>query len=420
MFVNDVLRGSKRVWSSDHDKATIKKDRIIPTQGLDDGGPGMIERVYIDNYKCFVNFEFQPQDVQLILGTNGTGKTTFFDVIESIRDFLTEGNTTSHSFPAGTLTAWDKRRTQTFELGIKGNDGVYQYRLVVEHEPKITKNRIANEELRFDQKMLYQFDGKDAHLFRDDGSAGPTFPLDWSRSGIPTIPERQDNTFLTWFRRRVERIYVFSPDPLRMTAQSDAEVARPDRFLHQLASWLRHLYQESIEAVPQIQKALKDGVLEGFIGFKLAKAGDTSRILKFDFQYKDDESGAAASRFSLNFDQLSDGQRNLVALFTVLHSAVGVETTLCLDELDKYVALREIQPWLIELIDRTRTTASQCLLISHHPELINYLASSQGVRFFRESLGPVRTKPFQTTEDDGLLPAEVVARGSFSLMEPVR
>ena len=57
-------------------------------------------------------------------------------------------------------------------------------------------------------------------------------------------------------------------------------------------------------------------------------------------------------------------------------------------------------------------TASQCFLISHHPELINYLAASQGVHFFRDSLGPVRTKPFQTAkDDDGLLPAEVVARG---------
>jgi AAA15 family ATPase/GTPase len=89
----------------------------------------MIERVYIDNYKCFVNFEIQPQAIQLILGGNGSGKTTFFDVLETVRDFLTEGNTTSQSFPTSTLKAWDKRRTQRFELAIKGNDGIYQYLL---------------------------------------------------------------------------------------------------------------------------------------------------------------------------------------------------------------------------------------------------------------------------------------------------
>ena len=102
-----------------------------------------------------MNFEVHLQAIQLVLGGNGSGKTTFFDVLETIRDFLTDGNTTANSFPANTLTAWDKRRRQKFELAIKGNDGVYRYRLVVDHEPKNAKNRIANEELKFDQKVLY-------------------------------------------------------------------------------------------------------------------------------------------------------------------------------------------------------------------------------------------------------------------------
>ena len=42
----------------------------------------MIERIYIDNYKCFSNCEFKAQAVQLILGANGSGKTTLFDVLE--------------------------------------------------------------------------------------------------------------------------------------------------------------------------------------------------------------------------------------------------------------------------------------------------------------------------------------------------
>jgi predicted ATPase len=198
---------------------------------------------------------------------------------------------------------------------------------------------------------------------------------------------------------------------LRMAAESDAEAARPDRGLRNLASWLRHLSQESIDAVPQIQASLKAGVLEGLIGFKLVKAGETTRILKFEFQFDGDDPFAPAPKFSLNFDQLSDGERMLVALLTILHSAITPDTTVCLDEPDNYVALREIQPWLIELIDRTRATGSQCLLISHHPELINYLAPSRGVRFFRDGLGPVRSQPFESVEDSGLLPAEIVARG---------
>src|SRR5262245_59587404 len=76
-----------------------------------------------------------------------------------------------------------------------------------------------------------------------------------------------------------------------------------------------------------------------------------------------------------------------------------------------YIALREIQPWLIALTDKVKDTGAQCLLISHHPELIDYLAADCGLRFFRENGGPVRVQPFEWTADDAIRPAEVVARG---------
>ena len=38
-------RYSKRLWSCEHAKATIKRDQLIPTHGVDSGGSGMIERV---------------------------------------------------------------------------------------------------------------------------------------------------------------------------------------------------------------------------------------------------------------------------------------------------------------------------------------------------------------------------------------
>ena len=54
--------------------------------------------------------------------------------------------------------------------------------------------------------------------------------------------------------------------------------------------------------------------------------------------------------------------------------------------------------------------------ITHHPELINHLESTQGVRSFPDDLGRMRTKPFQNTEIDGLLPAEIVARARVQAM----
>jgi len=368
-------------------------------------GNAMINQIHIDNFKCFVNFDCQPQPMQLMLGDNGSGKTAVFDVLDTLRNFVCVGAESAKAFPSDTLTDWDTRSDQTFELGVEGNGGQYHYRLVVDHDRKGKRNRIKSERLDYDGRPLYEFDGNDAHLYRDNFSPGPTFPFDWSRSAIPTIPERNDNQRLTWFRRRLERLYVFSPDPLRMQARSEGELAQPDRPLHQIVSWLRHLSQESVDTMSRLRNCLRDEVIEGLDNMKLEKVSETTRVLRFVFAF------SGTGPFDLAFDQLSEGQRSLVALFAILHAAIVKDTTVCIDEPDNYVALRELQPWLTALRDRVEDEHGQCLLISHHPELINYLAANHGLRFYRDESGPARAKPFEWNEEDVISAAELVARG---------
>ena len=160
-----------------------------------------------------------------------------------------------------------------------------------------------------------------------------------------------------------------------------------------------------------MSSCLREGVIEGFHDFKLTRAGETSRVLKFEFDFSEDSATTSTNRFTLPFNELSEGQRCLVALFTMLHASVGPDTTLCVDEPDNFVALREIQPWLTRLSDRVHDENCQCLLVSHHPELIDYLAADHGLQFSREDAGPVRTKSFEWTEDDALRASEIVARG---------
>ena len=143
----------------------------------------------------------------------------------------------------------------------------------------------------------------------------------------------------------------------------------------------------------RLAESLRQDVLDGFLGYRFSHQGEGAYNLKFEFGYPDSDSVRESKGFSLGLDQLSTGQRTLVALFTILHAAVGPDLTLCIDEPDNYIALREIQPWLVELTDKVRDSGGQCLLISHHPELIDYLAADYGTRFFRENGGVPVTGP---------------------------
>lgn len=370
----------------------------------------MINRLYIDNFRSFVNFEWKPGQFTLLLGDNGVGKTSVFDVLETLREFITSGTETIAAFPAHTRTAWDLRLDQTFELGIQGNGGQYVYQLVIRHDRERKKNKIEHERLTHDNRTLYQYAEGRAHLFADDEPELVTFPFDWSRSAISTIPERDKNAAFTWFRRQLDRLYAFSPDPVRMTSEAPEEAERPDRHLYRLASWLRHLSPERMTLMTELLSSLREPIA-GLKNLALLKSGETARTLKFDFDFSCEEQKNLDKSFSLPLERLSEGQRNLVALYTILHAAVEEDTILCIDEPDNYVALREIQPWLIALKDKVEDKGSQCLLISHHPELINRLASEHGEWFYREDGGPTRIKRFEWNGEGMVSAAEIVARG---------
>ena len=115
----------------------------------------------------------------------------------------------------------------------------------------------------------------------------------------------------------------------------------------------------------------------------------------------------------MRFDEISDGQRALVALYGLIHLASGQGYTLFLDEPDNYVALAEIQPWLMSLEDACGDAVSQAVITSHHPELIDYLGSENGVLLHRDSSGVVTTRRPEVSDSDaaGLKLSELIARG---------
>ncbi|EDN70178.1 ATPase [Beggiatoa sp. PS] len=139
----------------------------------------MLKRIYIDNFKCLVNFELTVESMNLLLGANGTGKTTLFLALHKLQQFIVEGKTVTELFKSANLTKWQDLSVQSFELEIAGNGGVYKYSLAIEHQREKTRSRIQQERLWFDDKLLFEFNIQEsarmAQLYRDDHTIGPEY-----------------------------------------------------------------------------------------------------------------------------------------------------------------------------------------------------------------------------------------------------
>jgi hypothetical protein len=222
----------------------------------------MLERIYVDNYRCLVNFDCRLAASQVILGPNGAGKTTVLDVLTLLRDFCTRGESASNRLIGRTRTRWYKDKSeQSFELDVLGNGGKYTFRLVVDEWGNPVRPRVVREEVDFDAKPIFRFAQGDVHLFNDRHEDKVQYPFDWHRSALATIAERKDNTKLSWFKQWLGGLLCVSPDPRRMSALAQKETSLPESDLSNFADWYRHVRLEADDS--DLKEDLKE-VVEGF------------------------------------------------------------------------------------------------------------------------------------------------------------
>lgn len=69
----------------------------------------MLKRLYVNNYRCFINFEINFDQLTLLMGPNGGCKSTLFDLLFEIRQLIAENAKVNDIFPQADLTEWVKK-----------------------------------------------------------------------------------------------------------------------------------------------------------------------------------------------------------------------------------------------------------------------------------------------------------------------
>jgi predicted ATPase len=367
----------------------------------------MLKRLYVDNYRCLVNFQLELQELTLLVGPNGSGKSSVLDVLFALRQLLSGvGKVTDPDlFPARSLTRWQDRRLQVFEVTVRlDGEADLTYRLEVEHEKESRRARIVLEWLKAEQKPLFEFQRGEVQLYRDDHSLGSQYSADWSESAMARVAPRPANQKrLTRFLDFMRGVTVCALDPKRFQSETVSEEPLLQSDGGNLASWYRHQIQERQDLVIELVEALRK-VLDDFQSIRMERVGSEARAFIIVFEGQN-------GRYELRLDELSDGQRALIALYALVNLA-GDQDVLFLDEPDNYLSLTEIPPWLMTLSDACGTRPRQAILCSHHPELIDYLGGEAGVLLKRESSGSITTRRLSEIPGDaGLKLSEIIARG---------
>ncbi|MGB8262143.1 MAG: ATP-binding protein [Terracidiphilus sp.] len=361
----------------------------------------MLKRLYIDNFRCFVNFEYRPDRKQLLLGPNGSGKSSLLDAILFLKWFI-EGAT--DDFTQSTRTRWEPRPTQVVELEAEIDGLPYVYRLEIRYSEKDLLPAVHLERLTAGGALAFEQSAGDIRFFSLDGTPMPS--LKWGRYEsalrLAQYSNRNVGRFLDW----LETLHCFQIDPYpeQMEERAETEDRLPVFNLGNLAPWYLHLLQVDPTGNAHFLSALRD-VLNGFQNFRFSSEDDGVKKLRADFTTR----GGKEVTFSLS--ELSEGQRMLIGLYMILHFVIVKGETVLLDEPDNYTALREIQPWLLTTEDTLLESKGQLILISHHPEILNQWAREYGLYFYREENGHVRTKKFEADPAGYLKPSELVARG---------
>ncbi len=371
----------------------------------------MIKRLYVHNFRTLLNFSIEFEKMNLLMGSNGVGKSTIFDVLYRLKLFLSGENFRLQDiFSYEDFPKWEKKSNhkQVFEVRIEDElAGAFEYKLTIEHLAKERKNRIGFEELLHEGKPLYRYNsanGGHAQLYRDDYSQGPDCLFDWSRSGISVLEERPYNTKLVKFRELFKSLFVLKINLPAISSEAPFEEEMPKQDLQNFASWYRYLSQANQSQIFELTIRLRQ-ILPGFDSMNLQPAGE-SKLLNVHFINEGGEID------SYRFTQLSDGQKTLIILYTLLYCLPKRDVILCIDEPENYLALPEVQFWLDALDEQVQEGYKQAVLISHHPRLINLLAANAGQWLYREGAStPTRIKQISFEEQDGLPVSKLIEMG---------
>jgi hypothetical protein len=245
-----------------------------------------------------------------------------------------------------------------FEIEALFEGQKYEYRVEIKFAPETRQASVNLERLVVSGATVFELANGEIGFFPNNTSQATAVRLETAKSALKLaeLSNSHVHCFVDW----MESVHCFFVDayPEAMDESADKEERDPDDELENLAGWYRHLVQAYPNENVKFLSSRKDA-LTGFQSLRFSSDEDGRRNLRADF--------TAPQRKGVNYaiSELAEGQLCLLALYMILHFLKARGHTVFIDEPDNFIALREIQPWLLAAEEAVEDHHGQLILISH-------------------------------------------------------
>ena len=333
-----------------------------------------ITYISIENYRVFREAEFKIMSpLSVVIGANGTGKSTLFDVFSFLKDALV-GNANSAAARRGGYRELVSRGEQgpiRIAVGYQGSDGrllVYMLKLEEEAGRVVVQGEALGQQTdRGTEQYVEFFRGRGTAIRRDDDNAANlegelvAYELDSpSTLAIKVLGQLSDFPLIAEFRSLIENWHIsnFHIDDARTVSEAGyaEHLSTLGENVAQVAQYLHENHPQQFRRVLEAMRARVPGV--DAVEAKVTEDGRL--VLRF-------QDGSFKDPFIAR--HVSDGTIKMFAYLLLLHDPKP-HPLVAVEEPEN-----QLYPTLLgELVEEFRDYArrgGQALVATHSPEFLN-------------------------------------------------
>lgn len=362
----------------------------------------MLQRLYVHNFRCLENFELNLKDLpsSLLIGKNGAGKSTIAFALEVLQSIGRRINRVSQLIQAKDFNSSRSGVPIRFEIEVLLKEQLYKYILALELSPENSKEiRVFEEQLLVAGSPIYSREASQVKLYannlqsqtsQDNRSANPfsnQFPLasqlmasqfqvDWHLVALPLIQAQSETDPLYIFKSWLSRMVILAPIPSLMTGESSGETLEPKRDGSNFGEWFSGLLRRYPAAYTQVDRYLRE-VMPDIQDIQNEPIGKDAKSMVVQFE-------ANNQTLSLDFKELSDGEKCFFLCAVVLAANKYYSPFCFWDEPDNYLSLSEVGHFVTAL-RRSFKNSGQILVTSHNEEAIRKFSNENTFILDRKS-----------------------------------